>query len=56
MKNNTWALERLVSIINNKDKIIKSMCIEICKLRGSIPDDTTVNKIRMEFENKEEKV
>lgn len=55
MKNNTWALERLVSIINNKDKIIKSTCIEICKLRGFIPDDTTVNKIRMEFENKEEK-
>lgn len=54
MKNNTWALEKLIFSINEKDKIIKNMCTEICKLRGVNPNNEIMNSIIFEFKNKEE--
>lgn len=54
MEDNSWALEKLVSIIREKDDIINKMSIEICKLRGIEPSDINTSDVRREFYIKKE--
>lgn len=49
---NSWALEKLILIIRENEKIIQNMSKEICKLRLIECNNSNIFNIINEFKNK----